>query len=85
VAAARRKQFDRRGRLNRELRRPDLDALEWTDTALCRLADAASGDRLTARGWDRVRRVARTIADLAGSASVDGPHIDAALGMRVTV
>ena len=85
VTAARRRQFDERGRLNRELRRPDLDALVWTDAALRRLADAASGDRLTARGWDRVRRVARTIADLAGSSPVDGPHVDTALGMRVTL
>ena len=85
VAAARRRQFDERGRLNRELRRQDLDALTWTEAALQRLSDAASGDRLTARGWDRVRRVARTIADLAGSSPVDAPHVDTALGMRVTL
>ncbi|MGB5168099.1 MAG: hypothetical protein WBP49_06805 [Acidimicrobiia bacterium] len=57
----------------------------WTDAAVRRLADAASGDQLTARGWDRVRRVARTIADLAGSVSVDGAHVETALGMRVTL
>lgn len=85
VTAARRRQFDERGRLNRELRRQDLDALVWTDAALRRLSEAASRDRLTARGWDRVRRVARTIADLAGSSSVDGPHVDSALGMRVAL
>jgi magnesium chelatase family protein len=85
VTAARRRQFDERGRLNRELRRRDLDGLVWTDGALRRLADAATGDRLTARGWDRVRRVARTVADLAGSGPVDGSHIDSALSMRVTL
>ena len=85
VTAARRRQFEERGRLNRELRRQDLDALVWTETALRRLSDAASGDRLTARGWDRVRRVARTIADLAGSVAVDGHHVDTALSMRVTL
>ena len=85
VTAARRRQFDERGRLNRELRRQDLDGLVWTDQALRRLAVAASGDRLTARGWDRVRRVARTIGDLAGSGAVDASHVDAALGMRVTL
>ena len=84
VTAARRRQFDARGRLNRELKRRDLDDLEWTDTAVRRLADAASDDLLTARGWDRVRRVARTVADLSGSVPADGPHIDAALRMRVT-
>jgi magnesium chelatase family protein len=85
VAAARRRQLDERGRLNRELRRQDLDALVWTEAALGRLSAAASGDRLTARGWDRVRRVARTIADLAGAAAVDGVHVDTALSMRVTL
>jgi magnesium chelatase family protein len=85
VTAARRRQFDERGRLNRELGRRDLDALEWTEAAQFCLAAAAEGDRLTARGWDRVRRVARTLADLAESGPVDGPHIEAALRMRVTV
>jgi magnesium chelatase family protein len=85
VTAARRRQFDQRGRLNRELRRRDLDALVWTDGAVHQLTQAASGDRLTARAWDRVRRVARTVADLAGSGSVDGSHVDMALSMRVTL
>jgi magnesium chelatase family protein len=85
VSAARRRQFDERGRLNRELRRRELDALAWTDGAVHQLTEAASGDRLTARAWDRVRRVARTVADLAGSGPVDGPHVDTALSMRVTL
>lgn len=85
VTAARRRQFDERGRLNRELGRGDLDALEWTDSALSCLTAAAEGDRLTARGWDRVRRVARTVADLAGLGPVDRSHIETALAMRVTV
>lgn len=84
VTAARRRQFDERGRLNRELRRRDLDALAWTDGAVHQLTQAASSDRLTARAWDRVRRIARTVADLAGSGPVDGSHVDTALSMRVT-
>lgn len=85
VTAARRRQFDQRGRLNRELRRRDLDALVWTDGAVHQLTEAASGDRLTARAWDRARRIARTVADLAGSGPVDGSHVDTALSMRVTL
>lgn len=85
VTAARRRQFDERGRLNRELGRRDLDALEWSGSAVARLGEAAAGDRLTARGWDRIRRVARTVADLVGSDVVEGGHISTALEMRVTL
>jgi magnesium chelatase family protein len=39
-------------------------------------------DRLSGRAQDRVLRVARTIADLAGSESVAREHLDEALGYR---
>jgi magnesium chelatase family protein len=38
---------------------------------------------LTARGHDRVLRIARTIADLEGSADVRTVHVAEALGFRV--
>jgi magnesium chelatase family protein len=41
-----------------------------------------ANDDITARGWDRIRRVARTIADLAGSSVVDADHVDEALSFR---
>jgi hypothetical protein len=52
-----------------------LPARRMFDVALTRLA-------LTARGHDRVLRVARTIADLDGSATVRTDHVGEALQFR---
>jgi magnesium chelatase family protein len=46
------------------------------------LAQAYAGGSLSARGRHRVTRVARTIADLEGSAEVRAPHVLTALGLR---
>ncbi|WP_425407144.1 YifB family Mg chelatase-like AAA ATPase [Hwanghaeella sp.] len=46
------------------------------------LADAATKLKLTARGYHRVLRVARTIADMEGTAQVRRPHIAEALAYR---
>ncbi|MGH8947715.1 MAG: ATP-binding protein, partial [Acidimicrobiia bacterium] len=37
---------------------------------------------LTARGGDRVRRVARTIADLEAATQVEEQHMAEAIGLR---
>lgn len=49
------------------------------------LTEAADKMRLTARGYHRVLKVARTIADLSGSAAVRKPHIAEALSFRRVV
>ena len=46
------------------------------------LADAAAAMRISARGFHRVLRVARTIADLAGAEQVGRIHVAEALSYR---
>lgn len=52
------------------------------DSASTLLADAAARMRLSARGYHRVQRVARTIADLDGSPEVLKIHVAEALSYR---
>jgi magnesium chelatase family protein len=46
------------------------------------LRDAAMRGCLSARGLDRIARVARTIADLTGSRTIDAAHVAEAIGYR---
>lgn len=52
------------------------------ERAVAPLLDALDAGILTGRGHDRVLRVARTIADLAGRERVDGEDVSEALGYR---
>ncbi len=68
---------DASGSLLEEIARPDEEG-----RAL--LTKAAEKIGLSARGYHRVMRVARTIADLAGAANVTRQHIGEAISFRLT-
>jgi magnesium chelatase family protein len=63
------------GKLLEEVARPEPDGRALLEQAAERL-------RLTARGYHRTLRVARTIADLGGAATVRRVHVAEALGYR---
>jgi len=81
VATARDLQATRNG-LNRSLTGTDLDDLEDRRSAARFLATEPATEELTARGWNRIRRVARTIADLAGETLTTEVQLKEALDMR---
>ena len=82
VCAARKRQ-EARGMLNAVLSRSQLDELSWTGDAGELLDGAVSRHQLSPRGWERVRRVAVTIADLDESTVISGDHVAEALAYRV--
>jgi magnesium chelatase family protein len=88
VIAARRIQLERfaqRPRVSCNARMSSKDLKVW-----CRLDDdtmellkmAMSNFNLSARAYDRILKVARTIADLAGSESIGADHISEAIQYR---
>jgi magnesium chelatase family protein len=88
VTAARSVAAARSGKLNAALSHDELDVFApLSDSARSLLRNEVERDRLTGRGYHRIRRVARTIADLDGH--VDAPisvaQVELALQMRTSL
>jgi magnesium chelatase family protein len=83
VVAARDRQLARHGALNARLQGRDLrERARLTHEARRLLDNALEKLSLTARGHDRVLRVARTIADISGEDPVSAAHLAEALQFR---
>jgi len=87
VLAARELATARQGCLNSAMAIDRLDDVARLDTAaIALMRHELENDRLSGRGYHRIRRVARTIADLRGqlSSTVDEQDIALALRFRAT-
>jgi len=83
VIAAQQQQFSRQGKLNALLDSNEIkrwcellpDDAAWLEQALAHLG-------LSIRAWQRLIKVSRTIADLAGTEQIAREHLQEALGYR---
>ncbi|MDY0014328.1 MAG: YifB family Mg chelatase-like AAA ATPase [Rhodocyclaceae bacterium] len=83
VAAAWARQFTRQGKPNARLEVAEVDAFCRPDApGLALLAKAMERLQLSARGYHRILRVARSIADLAGAPTVGAGHVAEAVQYR---
>src|SRR5207245_9812460 len=84
AVAARRLQQERQGCLNAQLKPARLRQLAGLAPESRRALERWGAHRgITARGFHRAWRVARTAADLDGSAQTEDHHILDALGFRL--
>jgi magnesium chelatase family protein len=83
VEAARERQLARAGKPNQALGPREIERTCPLDEGCRRLMDQAlTRLGLSARAYHRVLKVARTIADLAGSDAIDARHLSEAIGYR---
>lgn len=87
VATARSVAVSRQGCLNSAIAADALDEVApLTDDAMSVLRARLETGQLTGRGYHRVRRVARTIADLCGEPGpLDARRVEAALALRTRI
>ena len=83
VAIAQARQHDRQRKANARLTAAEVDKQCQPDAAGASLLRQASQRLdLSARAWHRILKVARTIADLAGSDDIRAPHVAEAIQYR---
>lgn len=83
VITARNRQISRQGYMNALLNGPDLDSVvKMTDEMTNFLNTAAEKIGMSARGYNRIKRIARTIADLANRDDVIMDDLIEALSYR---
>ena len=83
VVAARERQIARQGKPNAYLDGAELDNhAKLSDELTNFLNSAAEKMGMSARGYNRIRRIARTIADLRGCPDIEMPDIAEALSYR---
>jgi magnesium chelatase family protein len=85
VEMVRKVQLDRQKTVNARLQDKDLDIhCQLTKSAFRQFASIAKAHHLSARAIQRLRRVARTCADLSEDTMIDTPHLAEAFQYRPT-
>ena len=83
VVAARNKQITRQGKVNAHLDGTDLEThAKLNDELTAFLNNAAEKMGMSARGYNRIKRLARTIADLRGAENIEMTDLAEALSYR---
>ncbi|MDW2958496.1 MAG: YifB family Mg chelatase-like AAA ATPase [Alphaproteobacteria bacterium] len=83
VVAARERQISRQGRVNALLDGADLEQYAKLNDELTAFLNAAAEKMgMSARGYNRIKRLARTIADLRGSEHIEMSDLAEALSYR---
>jgi len=83
VVEVQRHQFERQGRANAQLGSREIDEYcELNEECRQLISQATEHLGLSARAHHRIRRVARTIADLARSQAIEVIHLSEAIGYR---